>query len=221
MPQTTRLRDPMKPEKDHDALNELRPELLIFCGIVGALGNIAPLFALLAAVPFAEHDFLADTISDLGRGPHKWIMDTGFYLGAAGMLALSIGTAHYHIGRILWSAGVFTLALLALVITLLGLWDDLVAAKSGMTVHVWLTFLLGPLYLVGPLMMAGAVARISRTFSAAFIVSALLWIGFATAFKFAPDSYDGALEKIAVTATLIWTLPLAWLLWQKGRSSLV
>ncbi|APX10553.1 DUF998 domain-containing protein [Tateyamaria omphalii] len=210
----------MDHERNHDALNELRPELLVFCGAVGALGNIAPLAAMLMAMAFAEHDFMADTISDLGRGPHKWIMDTGFYLGATGMLALSIGTAHYHIGRFWWSLGVFVLALLALVITLLGLWDDLTAQGDNWTVHVWLTFLLGPLYLAGPLVMAGAIARISAALRGAFIASAILWIVFATGFKLAPDSYDGALEKIAVAATLIWTLPLAWILWRQGRNSL-
>jgi hypothetical membrane protein len=199
------------------AIHEERPELLVFSGAVGILGNIAPIVAMALAVPIAQHELIADTISDLGRGPHKWVMDTGFYFNAAGLLALAIGTAHYHVGRAAWSAGVFCLAFLALVITLLGLWDDLATERSeGWTWHVWLTFILGPLYLAGPLLMAPGASRISKSLSAAFIASAVLWTIFATAFKLAPDSYDGLLEKIAVAATLLWTLPLSVILLRRG-----
>lgn len=202
-----------------DALHEERPELLLFAGIVGLIGNIAPIVAMVAAVPIAQHDFVGDTISDLGRGPHKWIMDTGFYFGAAGLLALAIGSAHYHLGRTAWSAGVFCLAFLALTITLLGLWDRLsTPSEDEWTWHVWLTFVLGPLYLAGPLLMAKGAARVSRTLAVAFVASAVLWIVFATAFKLAPDSYDGLLEKIAVAATLLWTLPLSFVLLRRGLS---
>lgn len=200
------------------ALHEERPELLIFCGIVGILGNLAPLVAMVLAVPIAQHDFIGDTISDLGRGPHAWIMDTGFYCGAAGMLALSIGAAHLHLGRHAWSAGLIALALLALVITLLGVWDQIVpeTQADNATVHTRITYFLGPLYLVGPLLMAPGIARVSRAFAVAFVGSAIGWIVFAIAFKLAPDSFDGLLEKIAVAATLFWTLPLATILLQRG-----
>ena len=65
-----------------------RPELLVFCGLVGLVGCIAPIGAMVWATVVKKHGFVADTISDLARGPHKWIMDGGFYLGAAGLLAL-------------------------------------------------------------------------------------------------------------------------------------
>lgn len=195
---------------DQDALHQERGELLVFTGIVGIFGNIAPMLAMIAAVPVAKHDLIGDTISDLGRGPHAWIMDTGFYCGAAGMLALAFGCAHFHLGRALWSVGVFCLAFIALVVTLLGVWDALRTENSqGWTVHVWLTFLLGPLYLVGPLAMAKGAARRSKGLAVAFVTLAVLWVIFATAFKLAPESYDGLLEKIAIAATLIWTLPLS------------
>jgi hypothetical protein len=192
------------------ALHELRPELLIVCGLLGIVGNLAPLLSMLAAWPIAEHDLVADTISDLARGPHKWIMDTGFYLCAAGLLALSIGAAHLHMGRWSWSAGLFCLALLALVIVLLGLWDNITPDRDeGMTVHGRLVFLLGPLFLAGPLLMTSGARRIGKGLPAAFVASTVLWIVFAAAFKLSPDDIDGLLEKIAVAAKVLWTLPLS------------
>lgn len=197
---------------------EERPELLFCCGLVGVIGNLAPLVAIVIAVPLAEHDLIADTVSDLGRGPHRWIMDTGLYTHAAGLLALAIATAHLHLGRSAWSAGIICLSLLALVITLIGLWDQFGngGPDADLSVHTRLTFLLGPLFLAGPLLMASGASRMARFYPIAFIASAVLWAVFATAFKMAPDSHDGLLEKIAVAATWGWTLPLSVLILQRA-----
>ena len=208
-----------RPYRD-DPIAEERPELLLFCGLAGLAGCIAPLLAMAISVPVAEHDFVADTISDLGRGPHHWIMDGGFYLNAAGLLALAIAGAHLHLGRTGWSVGVICLAFLALVITLVGIWDEFgtTSRTEDMSVHTQLTFALAPLYLAGPLAMAGGVAQVSPWMRPTFFVSAALWAVFAVAFKLAPDAYDGVLEKIAVAATLLWTVPLSLLFLRRGRA---
>lgn len=196
-----------------------RPELLVVCAILGIVGTLAPVVLMVVASVFAEHDMIADTISDLGRGPHKWIMDLGFYLSAAGLLALSIGAAHAHIGRTGWSLGIFTLAFIALTVVLLGLWDEIHTAPSdpeALTVHTRLTYVLGPLYLIGPLLMATAIGRVSRGLSLSFVAASILWAVFITAFKLASDGVDGAMEKLAFAATMLWTLPLALVLLGRG-----
>ena len=116
-----------------------RPELLVLCGIAGLLGSIAPTIMNVIASIVAQHDFIADTISDLGRGPHKWIMDTGFYISAAGRLGLSIGSSHAHFGRMGWSLGIFALALTAMFTVLLGVWDK-IGNGDDLSVHTRLTF---------------------------------------------------------------------------------
>lgn len=197
-----------------------RAELLLACGAIALLGNLAPLVAMGIAAPIAGHDMIGETISDLGRGPHKWIMDTGFYMNSAAMLALAMAAAHLHLGRTGWSLGIFSLALVALLTTMIGLWDAFHTVGNnppGMTVHTWLTFGLAPLYLAGPLLMAPGAARLHPWTKPAFYASAALWIVFAALFKLVPTSIDGLLEKIAVTATYGWTLPLAWLFFRQGR----
>mgnify|MGYP001797789695 FL=1 len=201
-----------------------RPELLLVCGLLGLLGNLAPLVTMTIAAGIAEHDMIADTISDLGRGPHKWIMDTGFYLNAAAMFALAIAAAHLHLGRWGWSMGILTLAVLSLLITMIGLWDTFHSGQNpppGRSVHTRLTYGLAPLYLVGPLVMAQGAARLHGWMAPAFYTSGGLWIVFAVAFKLAPDGFDGLMEKIAVTATYGWSLPLAWLFFHQGRRRVV
>lgn len=206
-----------------DVVAEERPELLVACGIFGIIGNIGPIIAIAAAVAVAQHDFVADSISDLARGPHKWIMDLGFYVNAGGLLALAIGAAHAHLGRMAWSVGLFCLAFTGLVVVLLGLWDDLQAGPdnvAGMTIHTKLTFLLGPLYLAGPLLMARGVSEVRPVYGYLFVASAAIWLIFAIGFKLVATSFDGILEKIAIGGTMLWTLPLSLFLLARGLEKL-
>ncbi|MGF1550965.1 MAG: DUF998 domain-containing protein [Paracoccaceae bacterium] len=196
-----------------------RPELLMVCAVAGFLGTLAPMVTIVWAAEVTDHDFIADTVSDLARGPRKNIMDAGFYINAAGMLGLAIAAAHAHLGRAAWSCGTFCLAFVALVVVLLGLWDEFHTAENnppGMTVHTKLTFFLAPLYLAGPILMAGGAKGVAPRYATAFHVAAGGWIVFAVAFKLAPSGYDGLMEKIALSATVLWTLPLSWLFFRRG-----
>ena len=133
------------------------------------------------------------------------------------MLALAIGAAHLHLGRWFWSLGILCLALIALVVTLLGIWDAFNSnPEDPLTVHTRLTFALGPLYLAGPLSMARGAARLWRGALVSFVAAAVLWVLLATAFKLAPDHLDGGFEKAALAATWAWTVPLALILLRRG-----
>ena len=199
--------------------NQTRPEplLLYTCAILGIVGSLAPTVTLVWGGLISQHDFLADTISDLGRGQHGVIMDTGFFINAASLLGLALGAANLHGGRKLWTGAILCLSLLALNIVAIGLWDAFgrTAQGDGRSVHTWLTFGLGPLYLVGPLLMASVMRQGQPRLAIAFVVSAVLWVILATIFKLSPDDVDGLFEKLAVAATLIWTLPLSWWMLQQ------
>ena len=205
--------------EEADIVARERPELLMFCGLVGLIGNVMPVVTIFWGWSVTDHAFVADTISDLARGDNKWIMDLGFYFHAAGLLALAIAAAHAHLGRAGWSVGVFCLAFLALDVVLLGLWDEFGASAQpgdGMSVHTKLSFVLGPLFLLGPLVMVPGVGGLSRTYAALFVGAAASWAVFATGFKLAPDGIDGLLEKIAVVGAMGWTLPLSFLYLARG-----
>ncbi|QFU09969.1 hypothetical protein PARPLA_00468 [Rhodobacteraceae bacterium THAF1] len=216
------LREAGTRDPDDEIVVQERPELLTFCGFAGLLGSIIPIIAIFYATQVTQHDFIADTISDLARGEKKWIMDVAFYFNAAGMLGLAIASAHAHLGRAAWSMGILFLAFLALVVVLLGLWDEFgaTAEGDGMAVHTQLTFALGPLYLVGPLFMAQGVAGEHPHMRWMFIIAAIGWFVFAVAFKLVPTSIDGILEKIGIGATYLWTIPLSLLFLNRGRRHL-
>ena len=214
-----------KSNDDHhesaDVVAHERPELLMACGAIGLIGSLIPLFTIVwADIAVGNHDFIADSISDLARGPERFIMDVGFYAAAAGLLALAIGCAHAHLGRTGWSLGILSLALAALVVVMLGLWDAFgsTAEGDGMSVHTQLSFALAPLYLVGPLLMATAAGHIDDRLRWSFIAAGVIWLVFAAAFKLTPTSVDGIFEKIAFAGTYLWTLPLGVILWRRGHA---
>jgi hypothetical membrane protein len=193
-----------------------RAELLAVTGAAGLAGPLLFTIGILVlgqAIP--GHDPVRHTISDLGRGPHAIWGDTLFYLNAGGMVALAIGAAHAHPGGRGWSAGVLCLALIAPVLVMLGLWDEFRHGSEvrDYSVHTWVSTLLLPLFLVGPAaMIRGAGGRTGRLFAAA----AVLWPILALAYFFGPGDIRGLLERAAGLSTLLWTLPLGWLLLSRG-----
>ena len=196
-----------------------RPELLMICGAVAIVGSLVPLVTIVwADIATGDHDFIADSISDLARGPQRFIMDVGFYAAAAGLMAMAVGCAHAHLGRAGWSMGILALSLCALVVVMLGLWDEFgaTAEGNGMSVHTQLSFALAPLYVAGPLFMAPAIGHLHGYLRWMFIAAAVIWIVFAAAFKLTPTSIDGIFEKIAFLGTYLWTLPLGWVLFLRG-----
>lgn len=211
------MNDPARAAVGHE-----RPELLILCGFLGLAGTLAMSLGVVIVQAIAPgHNPIEDTISDLARGDTAWIMDPIFYLNAAGMLALAIGAAHRHLGRWGWSLGIFSLAGVALVVTLLGIWDEFNSGPSeDWSVHTRLSTLLFPLYLAGPLAMARGIGRISRTYFWLFVASGVLWPVAALLYFFGPAGYYGLTERIAGAMTLLWLLPLGWHLLAHGRRCL-
>ena len=86
-----------------------------------------------------------------------------------------------------------------------------------MTVHVKLSVLLLPLFLVGPLAMAEGIRRVSEVYRWMFYAAGVLWTVSAVAFWFSPTEIDGMVERIAGSVTLLWTVPLGLYFLHRGR----
>ena len=197
-----------------------RPELLIFCGLMGLIGPLAMTLGVLVVQVLAPgHDPVSETISDLARGETAAIMDPIFYVDAAGLLALAIGAAHLHLGTWDWSVGIFALALGALVVTLLGIWDEFGGGPGGdgaMSVHSRIAVLLLPLHTIGPLAMARGAGKAGRWYRRCLLAAGVLWPVAALVYAFGPEPVAGLTERIAGATTLLWFLPLGTLLLRRG-----
>ena len=74
------------PEADQrlDNTGKDDPVLLFTCATVAALGGLLAIVGNIAgSIVVPGHDFVADTISDLGAGRYEWIQDFALYGFAA------------------------------------------------------------------------------------------------------------------------------------------
>ena len=209
----TQAADPIPPSRRTITPAGERPELLTLCGtagIVGALALVALMVVAHAMMP--DHSPVADTISALGRGPQGWVMDIGFYLQAAGLVALAIGAAHAHLGGWGWSLGVLCLALLALVLSMIGLFDFFHPGSvpaEDLSVHTWLTYAMLPLYVAGPLATAAGAAGVRPVLGPVFRVAGIVTLVLGPVFFLSPDGIDGLVERILLVPSLVWSLSLS------------
>ncbi|EPX79895.1 DUF998 domain-containing protein [Litoreibacter arenae] len=193
----------MQSEKRGAAMNEQkidteRPHLLIFLGGLSLLGCVALIGATIVA-PFyvPDYNWIADTISDLAAGDSKIIMDYGLFGFAAGLLAASLAASHAHVGNIGWSIGTISLAILALLVTVIGARDEYGDGDTGgVVIHIYLVYGLGVFFLLAPLCMSSGAGRHASWAKAGCYIIAGLWAVTAPVFFFLPTGIDGLYERM-------------------------
>ena len=99
--------------------NENQPMLMICLGWFVVFGCVTLSASILIAdfvVP--DHDWIADTISDLGAGRYEFIVDVGLYAYSAAVLCAALLAAHVHMGGKGWSIGILGLLVFGLLVFL-------------------------------------------------------------------------------------------------------
>ena len=150
--------------------------LLITCGLIGLAGCLALIVGnAVGSVVVPNHDWIADTVSDLAAGKYERIQDVALFGYAAALNACAIGAAHYHLGGRRWTGGVLCLTMLSLTITVIGARDEYGDADSGgVVIHIYLVYGLGVLFAVAPFLIAGGMGREAPAFKWISIACALL-----------------------------------------------
>ena len=181
------------------------------CAWIAILGcAVFSLSILIADFVVPNHDWLADTISDLGAGKYEYIVDIGIYAFSAALLACAVGGAHAHLDGTRWSGSVFALILLGLIVFLVGARNEYGDSdQDGAVIHVYLVYALGALFAVVPWAMSKGVSRVSATLGRVCTAVSVLWIPMAPAFFFMPDGYDGGYERVLGLLTFAFVLSLA------------
>jgi hypothetical membrane protein len=179
------------------AQHRLEPILVKLLGWYAIAGCVIFAAAILIAdVVVPNHDWIADTISDLGAGQYEFIVDIGIYAFSASLVATSLLTAHLHMGGWKWSLAIISLAVLALIVFLVGARNEYGDSDTeGVVIHIYLVGVLGVLMGLVPLLMRDGADRIVAGSGRLFIGIAILWIISAPVFFFMPDGYDGIYER--------------------------
>lgn len=210
----------MNPAHRPSVLTE-RPRLLITLAAIGMLGSvavIAGMFVAQALVP--DYDWVSDTISDLAAGELEIVMDVALYGFAAGLFAVSLAAAHAHLGTAGWSVGIFSFALLAALVVIIGARNEYGDSDDdGVVIHIYLVYLLGGLFTLAPLSMAGALRAEHPWARTALIGLAVAWAVLCPVFLLASTGIDGLLERILglIACAMVWTLCAVF--YRRGRSA--
>ena len=209
----------MTAETARPAIEE-EPMLMIGLGYFAIVGCVIFVVSILIAdfvVP--DHDWIADTISDLGAGQYEFIVDIGIYAFSASLISIALLAAHVHMGGWGWSAGILAFALLGLITFLVGARNEYGDNDSeGVVIHIYLVYALGALFFMAPLLMAKGVARASDRYRFVLIALAVLWAVSAPVFFILPDTVDGVYERYLGLIAMAIVITLAGFFIRRGRA---
>ncbi len=195
---------------EEDGLSRRSPTLLRICAVIGLLGCVALVATnAIGSVMVPDHDWIADTVSDLAAGRYEIIQDVGLHAYAAGLLACAIAASHYHLGEGRWSLGILSLAILALCVEIVGVRNEYGDGdEEGIVVHVYVVYALGVFFAAAPLLMARGLGRAGGAYRVIAIGCGILWGICAPIFFFLPTSIDGIWERGLGIITVVWIASL-------------
>lgn len=187
------------------------PALTKVLGWYAILGcAIFAISILIADFVVPDHDWIADTISDLGAGRFEFIVDIGIYAFSASLISIALLAAHIHLGRWPWSVGVVGFAALGLIVFLVGARNEYGDNDSdGVIIHIYLVYALGFLFATLPLAMAHDRDRIGRNNARLLKGLSVLWTLSAPIFFFLADSIDGIYERYLGLVAFAITITMA------------
>ncbi|WP_254695682.1 DUF998 domain-containing protein [Leisingera sp. NJS204] len=198
---------------------ENAPTLMIVLGWYAIIGCIVFSAAIIAAdfiVP--DHDWIADTISDLGAGKYEFIVDIGIYAFSGSLISVALLAAHVHMGGWGWSCGIIGLALLGLIVFLVGARNEYGDNDSdGVVIHIYLVYALGLLMAIIPWLMSQGAARAGRYYGQVLVGISIVWAISAPVFFFLPDEIDGIYERYLGLIAFAFVFVLARLFIRRGR----
>ena len=196
-----------------------QPNLIWGLAAMAVFGCIALAVSILIAdfvVP--NHDWIADTISDLGAGKYEFIVDIGLYAFSAGLISLAILTAHVHLGKWDWSVGIVALIVFGLLVFLIGARNEYGDNDSdGWVIHIYLVYGLGLAMTVSCFALARGAGRASPIYQRILIGTGIAWVLAAPVFFFLPTDVDGIYERFLGGISFVMVLTLAHLFFQRSR----
>ena len=192
--------------------------MLQLCAGLGFVGIAALLIGnAVGSIVVPGHDWVADTVSDLAAGKYEIIQDVALYGYAAALMAVGLGAAHIHPGGHRWTVGVFALACLAVIVTIVGARNEYGDGDSeGVVIHIYLVYGLGVLFTAAMASMAADLDRYRRGMAVFSYTCAVLWAVGAVIFFMMPTGYDGAWERGLGLVTMVWLGAVAATMWREA-----
>ncbi|MCR8828031.1 DUF998 domain-containing protein [Pseudosulfitobacter koreensis] len=209
----------MTPETGEAKVRE-RPELIILFAWYAILGCV--IFAttiLIADFVVPNHDWIADTISDLGAGRYEFIVDIGIYAFSASLISIALVSAHVHLGNWRWSFGIVGFAIIGLIVFLVGARNEYGDNDNeGVVIHIYLVYALGLLMALLPWCMAEGASRCGAIYGKLLVGYSIVWAISAPIFFMLPTDIDGLYERYLGLIAMATVTTLAWLFIRRGHN---
>ncbi len=168
------------------------------------------LSVLIADFVVPDHDWISDTISDLGAGEYEYIVDIGLYAFSASLISVALLTAHVPLGGRGWHFAVIGFALLGLIVFLVGARNEYGDSDNeGWVIHSYLVYGIGALMTALPLLTADGASRVNKRYRPAFFAIAGLWTVSAPLFFVLPTAVDGVYERYLGVIAIIYVCVMA------------
>ena len=195
-----------------------QPRLMVALGWAAILEcAIFAISILVADAIVPNHDWIADTISDLGAGKYEFIVDTGIYSFSASLLCIALLSAHVHMGDWRWSLGIVGLAILSLLVFLIGARNEYGDNDDeGVVIHIYLVYGLGLIMAAVPWLMSEGASRAGSGYGRVLWWTSVVWIISAPIFFMLPDTIDGVYERYLGLVAFVLVFTLARLFIMRG-----
>lgn len=194
-------------------------QLLKAVGYVAIVGCVAMLIGnVVGSIVVPDHDWVADTVSDLAAGKYEIIQDVALYGYAASLVACAIGAAHSHRDGTKWNLGIGCLALLAMCVVIIGARNEYGDGDNeGIVIHIYVVYVIGLLFAALFVLMGHGMFLVAKWYGYLSYSCAALWIIGAPVFFFMPTGYDGAFERGLGGITIVWVMAFSWMLISAAR----
>jgi hypothetical protein len=185
--------------------------MLRMLAVIALLGISALLGSNVAgSIMVPNHDWVADTVSDLAAGSYEWIQDYGLYGYAATLFAAALGLSHLRLDGKLPGLSVVSLAMLGALVTVVGARNEYGDGDNdGVVIHIYLVYGLGVLFTVVFAAMVPGLRRFRRIYGHVSTGCAVAWGVGAPVFFLLPTAWDGLWERGLGVITCIWTAMFA------------
>ncbi|WP_224826784.1 DUF998 domain-containing protein [Cognatishimia sp. MH4019] len=194
-------------------------QLLIGSAVVAVAGTIAMVLGnIIGSMVVPNHDWVADTVSDLAAGKYEIIQDVALYGFAGALVACALAAAHLHLDGARWNIGIACLALLAMCVVVIGARNEYGDNDNeGIVIHIYVVYVIGALFAALFLTMGRGLGKIARRYGVMSYFCAALWIVGAPIFFFMPTGYDGAYERGLGIISVVWVIAFSWMLFSVAR----
>ena len=189
-----------------DSYQRRDAQLLIGAGAIALFGSVCLLAGnIIGSIVVPNHDWVADTVSDLAAGRYEIIQDVALYGYAAALIACALGAAHFHAHTKRWNAGILCLAILAVCVVVIGARNEYGDNDNeGIVIHIYLVYALGVFFTLLFVAMAKGMGVVNAVYARISYGCAALWGVGAPIFFILPTSFDGAFERGLGVITMVW-----------------